>query len=612
MPQMDCPKYKRWVLGCISILLLLCPGASLLAKKGAPPQLSDVRILIDISGSMKKNDPQNLRRPALRLLVGLMPGGSRAGVWTFGQYVNEPVPLGHVNEVWKEHARGRAGQVHSRGLFTDIEAALQRATKDWTGRPSRFRRDIILLTDGMVDISKDAEKNAASRKRIITKVLPELKKRGARIHTIALSERADHDLMKTLSTVTNGWYEQVDSADHLQRVFLRIFEKVSKPDTVPLKGNRFKIDGSIKEATLLIFKSKESLKPTQIISPSGKHYGIHNAPEFIAWHQDEGYDLLTISRPEPGEWRIQAEIDPDNRVMVVTDLRMHTTDLASWVSVGERLPFIIQFSDHGKKIVRADFLKMVNVSSEYKIGDGYSEPRPIRDDGRSGDKAALDGTFSALVGEGLKPGRSELVIVAEGKTFVRERRQAFEAMLPVKLSVNKKSLDSEEGFEITLQTDGRLIKRDSLNPAAWRETADGKRAGIILTPDGTGSWQGWVAQSTLVESQQLRVRITATSQRGNWVELDLDPVTLAAMSPPPAPPVTQPPTPEPKPVPPEPEVKPEEPAESEDAAEGWMQNTLLFAGGNLVVILLGGAGYWFYKKRKGSDSVQLLDDEEES
>jgi len=604
---MDYSKYKRWVLGCISILLLSFPAAQLLAKKGPPPQLSDVRVLIDISGSMKKNDPQNLRRPALRLLVGLMPSGSRAGVWTFGQYVNMPVPLGYVNEVWKDHARGRAEQIHSRGLFTDIEAALNRATKNWVGEPSRFRRDVILLTDGMVDLSKDTEKNTASRKRILSNILPRLKKLGARIHTIALSERADHDLMKELSSATNGWYEQVDSADRLQRVFLRIFEKVSKPDTVPLKDNAFRIDDSIKEATLLIFKSKGSSKPTKVISPSGKVFGIHNAPKSISWHQDEGYDLLTISKPERGEWRIQAEVDPDNRVMVVTDLRMHTTDLASQVSVGERLPFIIQFSDHGKKITRADFLKVVEIKSEHKIGDIYSEPRPIRDDGKSGDKEALDGTFSAIVGEGLKPGRSELLIVAEGKTFVRERRQAFEVMLPVKLSVNKKNQNGKKGVEIVLQPDEKLIKRDSLNPAAWCEAGDGQRAGIILTPDGIGGWRGWVDRSTLTEQQQLRVRITATSQKGNWVELELDPVIIEAVSPPP--PVL--PVSEKKPVLPKPQKKPEEPKESEDTSGGWMKSALLFAGGNLVIIILGATGYWFYKKRKGDDLVQLLDEDDE-
>jgi len=597
---------KKWALGCISMLLLLFPGSLLFAKKAPPPQLSDVRVVIDISGSMKKNDPQNLRRPALRLLVGLMPGGSRAGVWTFGQYVNMQVPLGHVNDAWKAQARSRAEQIHSRGLFTNIEEALHRATKDWTGDPTRFRRDVILLTDGMVDVSKNSEENKASRKRILSTILPRLKKLGARIHTIALSERADHDLMRKLSTATDGWYEQVNSADRLQRVFLRIFEEVAKPDTVPLKDNKFRIDSSVNEATLLIFKRDGGGQPTKIISPSGKIFDINNAPKSISWHQDEGYDLLTITKPEPGEWRIQAEIDPDNRVMIVTDLRMHSTDLASRVSAGEHLPFIIQFSDHGKKITRTDFLKMVEIKSEYQIGDGYSEPSPIRDDGKLGDKTALDGTFSAIVGEGLEPGKSELIIIAEGKTFIRERRQAFEVVLPATLDINKKSQDGKEGIEITLQPNEETIKKGSLSSSAWLKAGDGQRAGIILVPNGLGGWQGWVDTSTFTKPQQLQVRVTATSRKGNWIEFNLDSVTIEPTSPPPpvAPVIKKKPKLEKKVKAPEKAEKIEKPDSSN------LRNILLFGGVNLVIILLGAAGYWFYKKRKGSHSVQLLDDEE--
>ena len=33
----------------------------------------DVRVVIDVSGSMKQNDPNDLRIPALNLLIGLLP-----------------------------------------------------------------------------------------------------------------------------------------------------------------------------------------------------------------------------------------------------------------------------------------------------------------------------------------------------------------------------------------------------------------------------------------------------------------------------------------------------------------------------------------------------------
>ncbi len=51
----------------------------------AAEPLPDVRLLIDVSGSMRQSDPNNLREPALELMLRLLPEGSRAGVWTFGQ-----------------------------------------------------------------------------------------------------------------------------------------------------------------------------------------------------------------------------------------------------------------------------------------------------------------------------------------------------------------------------------------------------------------------------------------------------------------------------------------------------------------------------------------------
>ena len=49
----------------------------------------DVRILIDVSGSMRKNDPMNLRIPAVRLVAELMPQGANAGIWMFSETVEQ-------------------------------------------------------------------------------------------------------------------------------------------------------------------------------------------------------------------------------------------------------------------------------------------------------------------------------------------------------------------------------------------------------------------------------------------------------------------------------------------------------------------------------------------
>ena len=361
-------KYLSLIVSAVFLLLSL-PA---IAANPAAEELADTRILIDISGSMKNNDPSNLRRPALRLLVGLLPPDSRAGVWTFGQYVNMQVALGKVDNAWKERARKGAGQIHSRGLFTNIEEVIRRSIGDWKEASSGYRRNLILLTDGMVDVSKNPAQSAASRQRIIDELIPRLQEYGAKVHTIALSERADHELMQTLSDATGGWYEQTDQADKLQRVFLRLFEKVGRPDTVPLKENRFTIDGSISEATLLIFR-QEGAAPTRIVTPSGESYSAQDSPATFKWHRDEGYDMLTITTPEVGEWRIEAALDPDNRVMIVTDLKMHTTELPSKLAVGEQLPFEVSFSEKGQGITDPAFLDVLSVQAERRAGPGRTE-----------------------------------------------------------------------------------------------------------------------------------------------------------------------------------------------------------------------------------------------
>ena len=83
-------------------------------EKSLPP---DVRVVIDVSGSMKQNDPNNLRQPALELLVQLLPEGSKAGVWTFGRYINMMVPHRPVTGQWRETATKKSSGINSLGLF---------------------------------------------------------------------------------------------------------------------------------------------------------------------------------------------------------------------------------------------------------------------------------------------------------------------------------------------------------------------------------------------------------------------------------------------------------------------------------------------------------------
>ena len=202
----------------------------------------DFRIVIDVSGSMKQSDPQNLRVPALKLMNGLIPTGSRAGVWTFGRYVDMSVKWGVVNDAWRKQADLGADKIHSNALLTNIESALARASVGWNKPDAKTSRILLLLTDGKVDVSKDTAKNEQSRARVLAKSLAALKQAGAQVHTIALSQGTDEVLLKQLALETGGSFAVAQSASELQKVFFKMFERASEPDLVELNGREFPID----------------------------------------------------------------------------------------------------------------------------------------------------------------------------------------------------------------------------------------------------------------------------------------------------------------------------------------------------------------------------------
>lgn len=137
---------------------------SKLADRSGKP--ADVRLVIDVSGSMKRNDPANLRQPAVDLLMQLLPEGSKAGVWTFGKWVNMLVPHQVVDEQWRSLGRAKASEINSVGLYTNIGEALEKAAYDLDAASDEYAKHIILLTDGMVDIDKQPDKNTQEWRRI--------------------------------------------------------------------------------------------------------------------------------------------------------------------------------------------------------------------------------------------------------------------------------------------------------------------------------------------------------------------------------------------------------------------------------------------------------------
>lgn len=395
-------------------LLLVLP----LHAQAKSSKINDLRIIVDISGSMKKTDPKNLRRSAVRLLAGLIPEGSRAGIWNFGKEVNMSVKIGAVNDEWRELAREQSKNISSAGLYTNIESVMRKASFDWKEADPRYERNIIILTDGHVDISKDDKLNKASRRRILKEVLPLFEKAKVRIHTIALSDDVDEVLLSTLSSYTDGLFKKVNSADDLQKLFLQMLEQSIKLDTLPIKDNKFNVDASINDMTLLVF-NKDKSRQTMIVTPTNKSWQKSSHPDKVRWFSDDGYDLITIKKPQKGEWKIKAPTDPNNRVVVATNLKLKLNNVPSYLMLGNSLNISVQLEEDGNPLMDQRLLSKFNFVLERDAERSSERRYPLLKS--DNDKFS----YSVKLNAKFKEGNNEFVISAKSPTAERELRHQF-------------------------------------------------------------------------------------------------------------------------------------------------------------------------------------------
>lgn len=569
---------------------------------------ADVRILVDVSGSMKQNDPQNLRIPAMQLIAGLLPAGTTAGVWLFAEKSDVLLKSAKVDDAWREQARNALPKIHSRGLFTHIEDVLGAAMQGWEEGDGHPPRHIVLLTDGVVDVSKNADESKASRKRILDEQIARLETLGAQVHAVALSDNVDKELMNALTSRTGGWLERADDAEKLQRIFLHMLEQAAPPVTVPLNGNRFELDDSVSELTLLVFREdgEKATKKVTVTPPGGAPFSASKHPDGVQWKSEPGYDLITVAAPTAGEWSFDGAIDPDNRAVIVTDLALELGNFPSTLLASEAATLSAKLTAEGEPLKRIELLELVKgttaLGNKEQPGDAVTGTLAL-----NAETAAFEGEVASL---GLAAGVYDLAVTLDGGTFKRQinKRVRFAAD-PVTLSYATEtapaSAAAEQPAEHHAAEGGEHAEKPA--PAATATavvlevtpdpelTRAGSLAGYIVVTDGAEMVRAIPLPA--LEDGVARLRIEASHAGAHVVAphffvetkdgrlLDLEPAAQTfdlAYTPP---------------------ATVEETAPAEEAptpAFSWLTLAAVVGGGNVLLAASLGLVWWFMGRRGAS------------
>lgn len=190
----------------------------------------DVILVLDNSGSMKKNDPQFLTKQAVTEFINKLDESTRVAIIIFDQDVRMAVPLTEITSASRQGLLDSLLKINYRGLYTNSPAAIESAIYDLknNGR-EEARKIIVFMTDGIVDtgnVDRDLEKT----KWLKEDLAADAADAGIKIFGIAFTENADFELIQSLAQKTDGEYYRALMADDLQNVFSKLHILINKPD----------------------------------------------------------------------------------------------------------------------------------------------------------------------------------------------------------------------------------------------------------------------------------------------------------------------------------------------------------------------------------------------
>ena len=406
-----------------AVLFILLAGFSLSSNAADDKRPLDAVLIMDSSGSMKATDPKELRKPAARLFITLLGKQDQLSVMSFS---DNAYPITWLTLLDTADNKARALQatdkISSKGAYTNIHAAIARGIDMLKDSDGKGRKPImILMSDGQMDVG-NAAKSAALRQKIISELMPQVKQYKIKIYSIAFTAQSDQALLQQIADESDGRYALAATDAALHKAFTKIFEQSKEPNMLPLTENRFVVDASIREITILANKKTEQSKII-LESPSMVRYNVQSKKDSMQWFESVGFDMITITSPEIGNWKILFS-DNDNKAYIVADIELRSRFTLGVDHDVQALNITAWFKKNNDTITETELLKSMELTLTVEHPDGTIEKL----------------SFPAASHEGLyvtqfqptQAGIYAATVTATSKTFQRQQVFSFRSNITEK------------------------------------------------------------------------------------------------------------------------------------------------------------------------------------
>jgi hypothetical protein len=327
------------------LLVFLCS-----AYREAEAQ-TDVMIAVDLSGTMKINDPSGYRFIGADQFLSLFSlyGRNRGGAVAFGDTSREIMALEYVSF-------DRAGKYQNIFLglgvddWTELGKGLQLCLEKLGASPAR-RRGVILISDGIIEGNPQARAMSADDARRVAEeevwnqIVPALVRADIRVYTVGLlrGDMRGEPNLKRIAEATGGFYTRVERPEEFSRIYKKMLDDIDQPAGVaqlPPGASSFPLT-SADDGVIIIGPAGYTL-----IGPNGVAYSTESHTDSpvrnVPHKYSDGTAVIFLSRPEDmksnsqywtGSWRV-IELKGGGEVTYLSPV-----DLAQGVIIPQRSAF---------------------------------------------------------------------------------------------------------------------------------------------------------------------------------------------------------------------------------------------------------------------------------
>lgn len=379
---------RRW----LAALVLVAAAAVALPAPGAESARLRVVLVLDASGSMKKNDPDLLARLAAKLLVDLADARDRVTVVSFG---SSGRALRSASGADRAALFGAIEQVGRDEECTDYASGLEAAAAELRGPPAAGERRLVLfLTDGQLEPAGGDKKGCArfesapetERRDAADRVFSaaqKLARARAKVYAVGLGDklagaRHSRELLEELSRRTGGRFVAARRAEQLPEFFAGIFAALVGAPVSKHQGPevlRFRVPADAGQMHVVVPTDDPALRVELGHAgqswPFGKPFDAQRGPELRveSGRVRRGYIVLWLREPAAGDYELRRTAgSAPLRAWVISDVGLSLRIESVGAVVPETEPPLVRValrSRGGKPVpLDAEFLRKVTFSVE--------------------------------------------------------------------------------------------------------------------------------------------------------------------------------------------------------------------------------------------------------